>query len=351
MAIQDIKSLLTLALQHGASDLHLHELEPPRIRKDGQILVLQPQILSSSDMQTICFSLLNNEQKERFEESLELDFAMQIKSIGRFRVNLFKTLGKKLAASLRIIPQNIPTLEELQVPSTFFELTRYQKGLVLVTGPTGSGKSTTLAALIDHINSNFCKHILTIEDPIEFIHSPKKSLISQRGVHEETLSYLDGLKSALRQDPDVILIGEMRDPQTIATALSAAETGHLVFGTLHTNSSSQTIHRIVESFPADKQVQIRSMLSSSLKAVISQRLVEKIGGGRVGAYEILINNSAISNLIRENKIHQIYGNMQLGYKQTGMMTLEMHLNDLLRHNIISQEVADEHNELIQGKRT
>ena len=294
--------------------------------------------LTGKEIEDLCYSIITEKQKMIFEENMELDFAVMIPEIGRFRANYYKTLGN-IAAAFRIIPLAIPSLDDLNAPEVFYTITKKEKGLILVTGPTGSGKSTTLAAMLNEINKTERKHIITIEDPVEFVHTNKKSLFSHREVGNDTKSFAAALKYSLREDPDVILIGEMRDKETISAALTAAETGHLVFGTLHTNSAYQTINRIIDVFSGEEQPQIRAMVSTSLIAVISQALVPKVGGGRVAVQEILINTPAIANLTRENKIHQIYSQMQLSQKTTGMQTQTQVLVKYLKSNIITRENA------------
>jgi len=331
--------LIKALLSNKASDLHLVTGDKPTLRIDGDLHKLEYQTLSGEDVEALCFPLLNDKQIQKLNSKGELDgmFAFDELNV-RFRFNLYKTLGETSAA-LRLIPTSTPTLEQINAPDVFRELTKLHRGLVLVTGPTGSGKSTTLASMVDEINTNFQKHIVTIEDPVEFLHKSKKSTISHREVESDTQDFATGLKYVLRQDPDVILIGEMRDPETIAAALTAAETGHLVFGTLHTNSAPNSINRILDTFEGSAQAQVKAMLASSLKAVISQALIPKIGGGRVAAWEILINNNAIANLIRENKVHQIYSTMQLGQSQSGMQTQTQNLVELINNGTISFDVA------------
>ena len=333
-----LEQLLKNIHQHGASDLHLNVNVEPMLRIDGKLQPLNIPKLTDEDITELCYSILTEKQKAKFEENLELDFSYDIPNVSRFRANYFYERGH-LGAVFRIIPEKPLSLDELNAPAVFKELIKKEKGLVLVTGPTGSGKSTTLAAMINEINTMYAKHIITIEDPIEFVHRHKKSLISQREVGKDTKSFLNALKASLREDPDVILIGEMRDKETIAAAITAAETGHLVFGTLHTNSADQTINRIVNVFPAEEQAQIRTQLSMGLLAVIAQVLLPKIGGGRIAAHEIMINNPAIANLIRENKIQQIYSQMQLNQGATGMQTMNQILADLVRKSIVAPETA------------
>ena len=333
-----LEQLLKSIKAYGGSDLHLNVGAEPMLRKDGKLVPLNLPKLANEDVIELCYSVLTERQKAKFEEELELDFSFEIPGVSRFRANYYLE-REHMAAVFRIIPERPLSLDELNSPAVFKELIKKEKGLILVTGPTGSGKSTTLAAMINEINENYPKHILTIEDPIEFVHQHKKSVISQREVERDTKSFLRALKSALREDPDVILIGEMRDKETIGAAITAAETGHIVFGTLHTNSAVQTINRIVNVFPAEEQDQIRTQLSMALLAVISQSLLPKMGGGRIAAHEIMINNPAIANLIRENKIAQIYSQMQLNQAATGMQTQNQVLADYVRRKLITKETA------------
>lgn len=339
MSAPNIKALLKNIVAYNASDLHLVSRSEPQIRIDGKLVALDMQALEGKDIEEMCYTLITDKQKKDLEENKELDFAVMFPDIGRFRANYYYTMNGDLAAAFRIIPINIPSLDDLKAPNIFKDITKREKGLILVTGPTGSGKSTTLAAMLNEINQSEHKHIITIEDPVEFVHENKRSLFSHRNVGEDTKSFANGLKFSLREDPDVILVGEMRDRETISTAITAAETGHLVFATLHTNSAVQTINRIVDSFEGPEQIQIRNMLATSLYAVISQSLLPKIGGGRIAIHEILINNSAISNLIRENKIHQIYSQMQLNQMKTGMATQTQTMMKFLKANAISKEDA------------
>ena len=333
-----LEQLLKNVKQYNASDLHLNVNAEPILRLDGVLTPLNLPKLTNADVIELCYSILTEKQKAELEENLELDFSFEIPRVARFRGNYYYE-REHLAAVFRIIPPRPLTLDELKAPLIFKELIKKEKGLILVTGPTGSGKSTTLAAMLNEINEIYKKHIITIEDPIEFMHENKKSLFSQREVGRDTKSFLNALRAALREDPDVILIGEMRDKETIAAAITAAETGHLVFGTLHTNSADQTINRIVNVFPAEEQEQIRTQLSMALNAVIAQVLIPKIGGGRVAAHEIMINTPAISNLIRENKIPQIYSQMQLNQATTGMQTMNQALANLVMKHIIDKEKA------------
>lgn len=334
-----IKTLLKNVVAHKASDLHLVGRSEPKIRIDGKLIGVDTDKLTGKEIEEMCYALITDKQKKELEENKELDFALEFPEFGRFRANYYYTLNGNLAAAFRIIPIEIPSLDELRTPSVFKDLVKREKGLILVTGPTGSGKSTTLAALLNEINLNEQKHIITIEDPVEFVHQNKQSLFSHRSIGDDTKSYAAGLKYSLREDPDIILIGEMRDRETISTAITAAETGHLVFATLHTTSAIQTLNRIVDSFEGAEQTQIRNMLSVSLTAVVSQSLLPRIGGGRVAIHEILINNSAIGNLIRENKIHQIYSQMQLNQQKTGMMTQTQCMVKNVRENVVTRDDA------------
>jgi len=339
MATLNIKALLKNIVAHGASDLHLVSRSAPQVRIDGGLVALDMEKLDGKEIEEMCYTLITDRQKKDLEENKELDFAVMFPDIGRFRANYYYTMNTELAAAFRIIPIEIPSLDELNAPNIFKDMTKKEKGLILVTGPTGSGKSTTLAAMLNEINKTEKRHIITIEDPIEFVHENNKSLFSHRNVGEDTKSFANALKFSLREDPDVILVGEMRDRETISTAITAAETGHLVFGTLHTNSAVQTVNRIVDSFEGPEQVQVRNMLSTSLYAVISQSLLPKTGSGRVAIHEILINNHAISNLIRENKLHQIYSQMQLNQSKTGMSTQTQSMIKFLKTNSISKDDA------------
>lgn len=327
------------AVSKGASDIHITAGTPPMVRVDGKIVPLTGYpILNPKDTQQLIYSFMNEKQKKTFEEKKELDFSFGIRGLGRFRVNVFYQRGT-VAAALRRIPNQIKPIEELGLIPKVKDLCHLSMGLVLVTGPTGSGKTTTLASMIDYINSNFPHHIITIEDPIEYVYQHKKSVVAQREIGTDTDSFAAALKYALREDPDVILVGEMRDLETIRAALTAAETGHLVFGTLHTNTAVQTINRIINVFPMEEQDQIRTELSFVLQGVISQRLLPKIGGGRVLIHEVMVPNTAIRNLIRENKIHQIYGLMQTGQAESGMQTMNQSLLKALKSNLITMEDA------------
>jgi len=333
-----LEKLLKNVADYKASDLHLNVNSEPMIRKDGSLVPFNVPKLTNEDVVNLCYSVLTEKQKALLEEELELDFSFEIPGVARFRANYYYE-RENLAAAFRIIPDKPQSLDELNAPRVFKSLIKREKGLILVTGPTGSGKSTTLAAMLNEINEIFAKHIITIEDPIEFVHQNKRSLFSQREVGRDTKSFLRALRASLREDPDVILIGEMRDKETIGAAITAAETGHLVFATLHTNSADQTINRIVNVFPAEEQDQIRTQLSMALLAVISQALIPRVGGGRIAAHEIMINNPAIANLIRENKIAQIYSQMQLNQAGTGMQTMNQVLAEYVRKNIITKEKA------------
>ena len=333
----DITELLAFSFKNKASDLHLSAGLPPMIRVDGDIRRINVPPLDTKEVHMLVYDIMNDKQRRDYEEFLECDFSFELPGIARFRVNAFNQ-NRGAAAVFRTIPSKILTLEDLGCPKFFHEVTRHPRGLILVTGPTGSGKSTTLAAMIDYVNSNDYAHILTIEDPIEFVHESKKCLINQREVHRDTLGFNEALRSALREDPDVILVGEMRDLETIRLALTAAETGHLVFGTLHTSSAAKTIDRIIDVFPAAEKGVIRSMLSESLQAVISQALLKKIGGGRTAAWEIMVGTPAIRNLIREDKVAQMYSAIQTG-RRDGMQTLDQHLQELVEKGVVTRQIA------------
>ncbi len=332
-----IQLLEALVAQNG-SDLHISVNSPPRFRIDGGLRPLNTEDLSPQDSTELCYGVLNEEQKKILESEREIDFSFSIQNVGRFRANLF--LQKEtLAGVFRAIPLNIKTLEELKLPIVLKTLADMPRGLVLVTGPTGSGKSTTLAAMVDHINRTRRDHIVTIEDPIEFLHTSRGCLINQREVGADTKSFLRALKSVLRQDPDVVLIGELRDLESTTRAVTVAETGHLVLGTLHTNSAVTSLNRLIDIFPPEQQPMIRTQLSLNLSAVISQLLIPAISGGRGLAMEIMIPNIGIRNLIRENKIHQIYSAMQVGQEQTKMQTMNQSLLGLWANKIIDQNEA------------
>ena len=334
----NIKKLLQSVVVHKASDLHLISKSEPLLRLDGTLKPVNMPPMTGAMIEEMCYSLITEKQKKHFEEHNELDFAIEFDSIGRFRANYYRTLGE-MAAAFRVIPIDVPTLDDLHAPEVYKQIIKREKGLILVTGPTGSGKSTTLAAMLNEINITESKHIVTVEDPVEFVHRNKQSVFSHRGVGEDTESFSIALKYAMRQDPDIILIGEMRDKETIAAALTAAETGHLVFGTLHTSSAPGTINRIIDVFSGDEQPQIRAMLSTSLIAVIAQALIPKVKTGRVAASEILITNHAIANLIREDKVHQIYSSMQMGQGDSGMITQTQALLTLVENRTIDKYIA------------
>ncbi|KGK00660.1 type IV pilus twitching motility protein PilT [Thalassotalea sp. ND16A] len=333
----DITELLAFSVEHNASDLHLSTGMPPAIRVDGDIRKVNIPPLEDKDVNALVYDIMTDRQRKDYEEYLEVDFSFEVPNLARFRVNAFNQ-NRGPAAVFRTIPSKILSLDELGCPDIFRQISDLPRGLVLVTGPTGSGKSTTLAAMVDYINDSKRDHILTIEDPIEFVHDNKQCLINQREVHRDTLSFNAALRSALREDPDVILVGEMRDLETIRLAMTAAETGHLVFGTLHTTSAPKTIDRIVDVFPGEEKDMVRSMLSESLRAVISQTLIKKVGGGRVAAHEIMIGVPAIRNLIREDKIAQMYSAIQTGMSH-GMQTMDQCLQNLLSRGVITREDA------------
>ena len=333
----DITELLAFSAKQGASDLHLSAGLPPMIRVDGDVRRINVPDLDHKAVHGLIYDIMNDKQRRDFEEQLETYFSFEVPSVARFRVNAFNQ-NRGAAAVFRTIPTEILSMETLGMGQVFRDLASKPRGLVLVTGPTGSGKSTTLAAMIDYVNNTRNDHILTIEDPIEFVHSSKKSLVNQREVHRDTHGFSESLRSALREDPDVILVGEMRDLETISLALTAAETGHLVFGTLHTTSAAKTIDRIIDVFPAAEKDMVRSMLSESLQGVISQTLLKKAGGGRVAAHEIMIGTSAIRNLIREDKVAQMYSAIQTGSGQ-GMVTLDQSLKTLVDKGVVERQVA------------
>lgn len=333
----DIAELLAFSVKNRASDLHLSAGLPPMIRVDGDVRRINVPPMQHKDVHALVYDIMNDKQRKDFEEFLECDFSFEIPGLARFRVNAFNQ-NRGAGAVFRTIPSTILSLEELNCPPIFKQISDFPRGVVLVTGPTGSGKSTTLAAMVNHKNESEYGHILTIEDPIEFVHQSKKCLINQREVHRDTLGFNEALRSALREDPDTILVGELRDLETIRLALTAAETGHLVFGTLHTSSAAKTIDRIVDVFPADEKDMVRAMLSESLRAVISQTLLKKNGGGRVAAHEIMIGTPAIRNLIRENKIAQMYSAIQTGH-QHGMQTLDQCLQGLVQKGQVSRVEA------------
>src|SRR5271157_1186772 len=340
MAVPSLSDLLKRMVDMGGSDLHITTNSPPRIRLHGELKPLEDvPPLGPADTKQLAYSILTDGQKHRFEENLELDFSFGIKNVARFRGNLFSQRGA-VAGAFRLIPFEIKTFEQLRLPPLLGNLCEKPRGLVLVTGPTGSGKSTTLATMLDLINQARYEHMLTIEDPIEFIHSHKKCLVNQREVHSDTLSFANALRAALREDPDIVLIGEMRDLETIESALRIAETGHLTFGTLHTNSASSTINRIIDVFPAHQQPQIRAQLSLVLEGIMCQSLLPRIDGrGRAMIMEVLIPNAAVRNLVREDKIHQIYSAMQSGQEKFGMQTFNQALATAYFQKQITLEVA------------
>ncbi len=335
----DITELLAFSAKQGASDLHLSAGLPPMIRVDGDVRRINLPPLDHKQVHALIYDIMNDKQRKDFEEFLETDFSFEVPGVARFRVNAFNQ-NRGAGAVFRTIPSKVLSMEDLGMGEIFKKISDVPRGLVLVTGPTGSGKSTTLAAMLDYINSNKYHHILTVEDPIEFVHESKKCLINQREVHRDTLGFSEALRSALREDPDIILVGEMRDLETIRLALTAAETGHWVFGTLHTTSAAKTIDRVVDVFPAEEKSMVRSMLSESLQSVISQTLIKKVGGGRVAAHEIMIGTAAIRNLIREDKVAQMYSAIQTG-GALGMQTLDSCLKGLVAKGVISRENARE----------
>ena len=329
----DVAELLAFSAKNKASDLHLSSGQPPIIRVDGDIKRINLPEIDAETVLKMIYDIMNDAQRKTYEERLEVDFSFDIPSVARFRVNAFNQ-DRGPAAVFRTIPSVVLSLDELMAPSVFREICMKPRGLVLVTGPTGSGKSTTLAGMIDYINERQHSHILTIEDPIEFVHQSKRCLINQRDLHKDTHSFDAALRSALREDPDIILVGELRDLETIRLAMTAAETGHLVFATLHTSSAPKTIDRIVDVFPGDEKSMARSMLSESLQAVITQTLLKRVGGGRVAAHEIMLGSSAIRNLIREDKVAQMYSMIQTGQSE-GMQTLDQCLESLVRQRQIT----------------
>ncbi|MBK8187928.1 MAG: type IV pilus twitching motility protein PilT [Cellvibrio sp.] len=333
----DITELLAFSAKQGASDLHLSAGLPPMIRVDGDVRRINLPPMEHKQVHGLIYDIMNDKQRKDYEEFLETDFSFEVPGVARFRVNAFNQ-NRGAGAVFRTIPSKVLTMEELGMGNVFRDICHVPRGLVLVTGPTGSGKSTTLAAMIDYINDNRYEHVLTIEDPIEFVHESKKCLINQREVHRDTHGFTEALRSALREDPDVILVGEMRDLETIRLALTAAETGHIVFGTLHTTSAAKTIDRIVDVFPANEKSMVRSMLSESLQAVISQTLMKKNGGGRVAAHEIMRGTPAIRNLIREDKVAQMYSAIQTG-ATLGMQTMDQCLADLVARRIVARDQA------------
>jgi twitching motility protein PilT len=335
----DITELLAFSAKQGASDLHLSAGLPPMIRVDGDVRRINLPPLEHPEVHSLIYEIMNDKQRKDFEEFLETDFSFEVPGVARFRVNAFNQ-NRGAGAVFRTIPSKVLTMEDLDLGQVFKDVAMVPRGLVLVTGPTGSGKSTTLAALVDFINDNRYDHILTIEDPIEFVHESKKCLVNQREVHRDTHGFNEALRSALREDPDIILVGELRDLETIRLALTAAETGHLVFGTLHTTSAAKTIDRVIDVFPAEEKSMVRSQLSESLQAVISQTLLKRANGGRVAAHEIMIGIPAIRNLIREDKVAQMYSAIQTGAGQ-GMSTLDQSLEELVSKRVITRETARE----------
>ncbi len=333
----DIAELLAFTVKNKASDLHLSAGLPPMIRVDGDVRRINLPPLEHKELHDMMYDIMNDYQRKEYEENFEIDFSFEIPGLARFRVNAFNQ-NRGCGGVFRTIPTEILTFEDLNCPAIFKELIDVPRGLILVTGPTGSGKSTTLAAMIDYLNKKEHGHILTIEDPIEFVHTSNKCLINQREVHRDTKSFENALRSALREDPDIILVGELRDLETIRLALTAAETGHLVFGTLHTTSAAKTIDRIIDVFPAGEKPMVRSMLSESLRAVVAQTLIKRVGGGRVAAHEIMVGIPAIRNLIREDKVAQMYSSIQTG-QSVGMQTLDQCLIELVRKGYISKSQA------------
>jgi twitching motility protein PilT len=333
----DITELLAFGVHQGASDCHLSAGEPPMVRINGDLKKLDHPPMTKEEVHALIYDIMSDVQRKNFEETHECDFSFQLTGLGRFRVNVFMQ-RKGEGAVFRTIPEKLLTLEELGMPPILKQLCEKEKGLILVTGPTGSGKSTTLAAMIDYLNTTFEGHILTVEDPIEFVHQSKKCLVNQRELGQHTQSFTAALRSALREDPDVILVGEMRDLETIQLALTAAETGHVVFGTLHTSSAPKTVDRIIDVFPPAQQSQIRAQFAESVEAVITQTLLKKKSGGRVAALEIMIGTTAVRNLIREGKIHQLPGTMQVSQKD-GMLTMDMALINLVSRGLVTREEA------------
>ena len=329
----DITELLAFSVKHKASDLHLSAGVPPMIRVDGEVRKINLPALDHREVHALIYDIMNDYQRKELEENFEVDFSFEVPGMARFRVNAFQQ-ARGSGAVFRTIPSTVLTLEDLEAPEMFRKIAEFPRGLVLVTGPTGSGKSTTLAAMVDYINDNFHHHSLTIEDPIEFVHENKRCLVNQREVHRDTKSFANALRSALREDPDIILVGEMRDLETIRLAMTAGETGHLVFGTLHTSSAAKTIDRIIDVFPGSEKDMVRSMLSESLRAVISQTLLKRIGGGRVAAHEIMLGIPAVRNLIREDKVAQLYSVIQTGMTH-GMQTMDQSLKQLVNRGVVA----------------
>ena len=336
--MQTLPELLHTMVRMEGSDLHLTTNTPPQVRVHGHLTRLEGTSLTPSETKQLAYSVLTDAQKKRFEETLELDFSFGIKGLARFRVNMFNQRGS-VAAVYRLIPEQVRSFQELNLPPVLATLAERPRGLVLVTGPTGSGKSTTLAAMIDKINRERSEHILTIEDPIEFVHQHQSCLVNQREVHSDTESFSNALRAALREDPDIVLIGEMRDLETVESALRIAVTGHLTLATLHTNSASQTINRIIDIFPSHQQSQIRTQLSLVLEGIVCQALLPKASGGRVVSLEIMVPTAGIRNLIREDKIHQIYSAMQTGQEKMGMQTMNQSLATLYQKRLITLETA------------
>lgn len=333
-----IQQLFKLMVDQGASDLHISAGSPPGLRINGDIVRVKIPPLTGDDTKRIIYTLLTEDQKNEFEKNLELDCSFGIKGLARFRCNVFQSKGS-MGAVFRLIPSIIPAFSDLGLPSVLLKMTDVSNGLILVTGPTGSGKSTTLAALLDRLNETEPGHIVTIEDPVEFVHPHKKCIVNQREIGADSVSFKNALKALLRQDPDIVLVGELRDVETIEMALTVAETGHLVFGTLHTNSAIQTINRLINVFPSDQHDQIRTLLSFVLQGVVAQQLLPKIGGGRIAVQEILLPGPAIRNLIREDKIHQVYSQMQIGQEASGMITMNQSLKTAVDKGHITADMA------------
>jgi twitching motility protein PilT len=338
MSTINLHQLLKAVLDQGATDLHITTGSPPQLRLDGKLVPLKTPPLGPVETKQLCYSILSDKQKQAFEEALELDLSFGVKGLARFRANIYLQKGA-VAGAFRLIPYRIPTFEELGLPVVLKDIARKPRGLVLVTGPTGSGKSTTLAAVIDMINRDRREHIVTIEDPIEYLHQHQHCLVNQREIGPDTKSFPRALKSILRQDPDVVLVGEMRDLETIGAALTIAETGHLTFATLHTNSAVQTVNRIIDVFPPHQQSQVRAQLSFTLEGIMCQSLLPKKGGGRALAVEVLVPNDAVRNLIRDDKVHQLYSQMQIGQAVHGMQTFNQSLADLIQRGQIDREVG------------